>query len=147
MNRAAGITGIVALLAVAAMPAAAGQSAQGDAQAGASVDRLLETLQVGEEQQKEDAAFTLGEMKASEAVIPLERMLHEDNADAGRTVAALALCRIGDPLGVFAVERAVTFDPSKRVQEECAWFYNEYVHPGMFAFIPAPESAPTFGAK
>jgi hypothetical protein len=49
-------------------------------------------------------------------------------------VAALALTRIGDSRGVYAVKRATTFDASEQVQKKCAFFVNEYAQPGAFQF-------------
>jgi hypothetical protein len=81
---------------------------------------------------RESAACMLGELKSDNAVIPLMEMLRDGETESSRIVAALALCRIGDLRGVYAVKRATTFDSSEKVQQRCAWFYNEYVHPGTF---------------
>jgi HEAT repeat protein len=85
------------------------------------------------------SALMLGQIEAERAVIPLMAMLHE-NADANlRVAAAWALCRIGDARGVFAVRRAVKFDPSQKVRDACAWYYDTYVKHGTFEF---QESTP-----
>jgi HEAT repeat protein len=83
---------------------------------------------------KEGSAYMLGELKSSKAVVPLMKMLRTDNLESARIVAALALCRIGDARGVYAVRRATQFDGSERVTQRCAWFYNEYVRAGAFEF-------------
>jgi hypothetical protein len=80
----------------------------------------------------------LGELKATEAVVPLMAILRSDDRECCRTVAALALCRIGEARGVFAVKRAVKFDESESVQQKCAWFYEQYVSPGSYGFITEP---------
>jgi HEAT repeat protein len=86
---------------------------------------------------KESSAYLLGELKSSKAVVPLMNMLRSDDQESARIVAALALCRIGDARGVYAVKRATQFDVSERVAQRCAWFYNEYVHAGAFEFAAA----------
>ena len=75
----------------------------------------------------------LGEMGSTKAVVPLMRMLRDSDTESERIVAALALCRIGDGRGVYAVQRAVQFDESKNVQALCAWFHEQYAEGGAFA--------------
>jgi HEAT repeats len=88
-----------------------------------------------------DAAFMLGEYKASSAVIPLLAILHDDmDCDCCRIVAALALSRIGDARGTYAVKEAVKHDPSRRVRNLCAYYYNEYVKAGSFKFVVERET-------
>lgn len=87
---------------------------------------------------RESCAFMLGEIGSSKAVIPLMGMLHDGN-ESSRVVAALALARIGDARGVYAVKQAAKFDPSERVQKLAAWYYNEYAVPGSFAFTAKDE--------
>jgi hypothetical protein len=69
-------------------------------------------------------------------------LLKSDHRPSTRAVAALALCRIGDERGLFAVRRAVKFDGNMEVKGLCAWYYNEYVEPGTYAFIMTLEGAP-----
>jgi HEAT repeat protein len=89
---------------------------------------------------QESAAYMLGELNSDRAVIPLMRMLRSERESA-RIVAALALCRIGDARGVYAVKRASAFDESAQVRQRCAWFYEQYVAPGSFAFAPEAPTA------
>lgn len=105
----------------------------------AAVQNLIIGLNSDNQGLRESAAFMLGELKASEGVIPLMSMLRSDSHESSRIVAALALCRIGDARGVFAVRRAVSFDESRSVQEKCAWFYEQYVHAGSFEFAHGNE--------
>jgi hypothetical protein len=84
---------------------------------------------------RESSAFMLGELQSEKAVIPLMAMLRGDEHESSRVVAALALCRIGDAKGVFAVKRATRFDESNTVQARCAWFYNQYVNNDTFDFV------------
>ncbi len=91
----------------------------------------------------QDAAFLLGCRRCPNAVIPLMGMLHRGGSESCRIVAALSLCILGDERGTFAVKRAATFDASPRVRTICAWFYNQYVEQGSFAFVreaPVPSN-------
>lgn len=90
---------------------------------------------------KESSANMLGELGSSYGVIPLMRMLHESDQENARIVAALALCKIGDARGIYAVKRAASFDPSDRVKRSCAWFYEQYVQPGSFRFVTIDQPA------
>ncbi len=83
---------------------------------------------------RESCAFMLGEIGSTKAVIPLMAMLHH-GVESSRVVAALALTRIGEPRGVYAVKQAAKFDTSDRVQKLAAWYYNQYAVPGTFDFV------------
>jgi hypothetical protein len=108
-------------------------------------DRAEATLLMGlasdNEGLRESAAYMLGELKSDKAVIPLMGILRCESCSTGRVVAALALCRIGDPRGVYAVKQAVQFDDEAVVQQRCAYFYNAYVQPGTFNFTSAQDTA------
>jgi hypothetical protein len=127
---------------VAILSAALGYAAPGD------VARLVPDLELTEAKllddvhcdncrTKESAIFDLGELRSEKAVIPLMEVLHGDGDESSRIVAALALCRIGDARGTYAVKRAATFDGSEKVRTVAAWFYNTYVKEGSFEFEPA----------
>lgn len=73
------------------------------------------------------AAFMLGELKCEKGVIPLMRMLKSEEREDARIVAALALLKIGNSKGIFAIKQAVKFDDSERVRRQCANFYNAYM--------------------
>jgi hypothetical protein len=98
--------------------------------------KLLDDVHCDNCQTKESAIFDLGELRSEKAVIPLMDVLHSDGVESSRVVAALALCRIGDARGTFAVKRAATFDRSEKVRTVAAWFYNTYVKEGSFQFKP-----------
>ena len=98
--------------------------------------KLLDDVHCDNCQTKESAIFDLGELRSEKAVIPLMDVLHRDGDESSRLVAALALCRIGDARGTFAVKRAATFDRSEKVRTVVAWFYNTYVKEGSFQFEP-----------
>jgi hypothetical protein len=83
----------------------------------------------------QEAAFLLGCRKCPKAVIPLMAMLHNGESETCRIVAALSLCMLGDERGTYAVKRAAKFDSSPKVRTLCAWFYNQYVKDGSFAFV------------
>ena len=72
------------------------------------------------------AAYMLGELKCEKGVIPLLRMLKSEDREDARIVAALALLKIGDAKGIFAIKQAIRFDQSERVRRLCANFYNSY---------------------
>ena len=136
---------LICMLAIACVaPAIASDQAKEkeEATCNAAVTNLLIALESANTGLKETAAFILGELKCTKAVIPLMRILHDAKDESSRIVAALALSRIGDSRGVYAVRRAVEFDSSPRVQKTCAWFYNEYVRPESFAFVPKEVPAP-----
>jgi hypothetical protein len=71
------------------------------------------------------SAFILGEIKAEEAVIPLMHMLRTEECEDFRIVAALALYKINNPKGIFAIKQAIRFDDSERVRKMCSNFYFE----------------------
>jgi HEAT repeat protein len=98
--------------------------------------KLLDDVHCDNCQTKESAMFDLGELRSEKAVIPLMDVLHSDADESTRIVAALALCRIGDARGTFAVKRAATFDASPKVRTRAAWFYSTYVKEGSFQFEP-----------
>lgn len=104
--------------------------------------RLLDDVTCENCQTKEDAIYDLGELRSEKAVIPLMGVLHSDPEESSRIVAALALCRIGDARGTYAVKRAARFDSSEKVRTLAAWFYTTYVQEGSFEFRPeAPPMA------
>lgn len=76
---------------------------------------------------KTSSAYMLGELKCSKAVIPLLKMLKDEERDDARIVAALALQKIGDARGIFAIKQAIRFDSSERVRRLCTNFYHSYL--------------------
>jgi HEAT repeat protein len=102
---------------------------------------LLNGLQADNIGVKDGSAYMLGELKSTKAVIPLMKILRSDELESTRIVAALALCRIGDARGLYAVKQAAHFDDSKSVAQRAAWFYNSYVKAGSFEFavVESPD--------
>jgi len=108
-----------------------------------NMDRIVQNLVIGLSIDncgvEHDCLWLLGEMKRTEGIIRILELLHDDSCEPCRICAALALCRIGDPRGTYAVKCAVKDDPSPKVRNLCAYFYNEYVKQGTFAFVAVPE--------
>ncbi|WP_337866455.1 HEAT repeat domain-containing protein [Ignavibacterium sp.] len=73
------------------------------------------------------SALMLGEFRADESVIDLLRMLHSEDTDDARIVAALSLLKIEDSRGIYAIKQAIRFDKSERVKKLCEKFYNHYL--------------------
>ncbi|MEP0862855.1 MAG: HEAT repeat domain-containing protein [Ignavibacterium sp.] len=73
------------------------------------------------------SAFLLGEFKADEAVIELLSMLHKEDSDDARILAALSLLKINDSRGIYAIKQAIRFDNSERVKRMCEKFYHHYL--------------------
>jgi hypothetical protein len=97
-------------------------------------ENLLIGLKSDNQGVREGSAYMLGELRSQKGVIPLMAILRDSDKESSRIVAALALTRIGDARGVYAVKRATTFDASEQVQKKCAFFVNEYAQPGAFQF-------------
>ena len=72
------------------------------------------------------AATMLGDLKSERGVLALMSMLRNDTDERGRIVAALALTKIGDPVGIYAVKQTGRLDGNERVKKLCALFYQEY---------------------
>lgn len=85
---------------------------------------LLRGLQTDNDGVKSGSAYMLGELKSDAAVIPLMAILHNDQNVRIRVAAALALVKIGDSRGLYAVKRAAEFDESEYVRTICKNFMN-----------------------
>jgi len=68
----------------------------------------------------------LGELNSNRAVLPLLRILHNCENVESRIAASLALYKIGDKRGIFALKMASKFDNSERVRKMCSNFYTQY---------------------
>lgn len=88
---------------------------------------LLEGLRSENLGLKTSCAYMLGELKVSEAIIPLMKVLRDDENEQARISSALALYKIGTPLSINAVKQAIKFDESERVSKLAANFYNNYL--------------------
>ena len=76
---------------------------------------------------KISSAYYLGERQSTKAVIPLLKVLKQDSSAEARITAALALFKIGDDRGIFAIKRASEFDNNELVRKMCAIFYQMYL--------------------
>jgi HEAT repeat protein len=92
-----------------------------------AVTNLLIGLKSDNAGLRSSSAYFLGEYNSREAVIPLMKILKSNAEEELRIQAALALIKIGDARGIYAVKRAGKFDESKRVREICSKFYNAYI--------------------
>lgn len=75
---------------------------------------------------KISSVYYLGEKKAEESVIPLMKILKNDENPQARIIAALSLLKIGNEKGMFAVKRAIKFDDDEQVQRMCNIFFTMY---------------------
>lgn len=91
-----------------------------------TVSSLIEGLNSENLGLKSSSAYMIGELQLSKAVIPLMKILREDESDEMRIAAALALYKIGTPIAIHAVKQSIKFDDSERVSKLCANFYSEY---------------------
>ncbi len=92
-----------------------------------TVSSLIEGLNSANLGLKSSSAYMIGELQLSKAVIPLMRILHQDENEEIRIAAALALYKIGSPIAIHAVKQSIKFDESERVSKLCASFYSEYL--------------------
>ncbi|HSW54069.1 MAG TPA: HEAT repeat domain-containing protein [Ignavibacteriaceae bacterium] len=92
-----------------------------------TVASLMEGLNSENLGLKSSSAYMIGELQLSKALIPLLKILHEDENEEMRIAAALALYKIGSPIAIQAVKQSIRFDDSERVSKLCASFYSEYL--------------------
>lgn len=76
---------------------------------------------------KVSSTYYLGERQSTKAVIPLLKILKQDSSVEARITAALALFKIGDERGIFAIKRASEFDENEQVRKMCSIFYQMYL--------------------
>ena len=92
-----------------------------------TIASLMEGLTSDNLRLKSSCAYMLGELKVTEAIIPLMRILHNDVNEELRISAALALYKIGTPISMYVVKHAGRFDESARVNKLAQNFYAEYL--------------------
>lgn len=68
-------------------------------------------------------AYMVGEIRCQRSVITLLKILHSNQSEELRILAALSLYKIGDARGIYAIKQAIKYDESKRVQQMCELFY------------------------
>ncbi len=84
---------------------------------------LLQGLKSEVEGLKVSCAYYLGEIKSQKAVLPLMKILRDDNCYAARIVAALSLIKIDDEQGVYMVKRTALFNNQEGVRKMSEKFY------------------------
>ena len=92
-----------------------------------TISSLIEGLKSDNTGLKTSCAYLLGELNVTEGIIPLMRLLRNDESEEVRICAALALYKIGTPISIFAVKQAIRFDESKRISKLAAKFYYDYL--------------------
>ncbi len=96
-------------------------------QTSTEMEACFETLEQGlsseNEGLKAGCIYMVGEMRCQKSVVALLKILHSNQSDELRILAALSLYKIGDLRGIFAIKKAITYDESKRVQQMCELFY------------------------
>jgi hypothetical protein len=92
-----------------------------------TISSLIEGLKSDNTGLKTSCAYLLGELNVTEGIIPLMRLLRNDDCEQVRICAALALYKIGTPISIFAVKQAIRFDESERVNNLAAKFYYDYL--------------------
>lgn len=103
MKRSAMIFGVIALAITMSLPATAKDARKelGEVKYDMAVKNLL--VAIGDKNDnaglRRSAIYMLGNLEATEAVIPLMKVLHSCPDDMSRQAAAWALCKIGDARG------------------------------------------------
>ena len=67
-------------------------------------------------------------------LIPLD-ILHNNQSEELRILAALSLYKIGDSRGIYAIKQAIKFDESERVSRLCETFYKAYLQDGSIPLV------------
>jgi HEAT repeat protein len=78
------------------------------------------------DEERGELIYEIGERRAVEAVECLTRILDEDDNEGVRIMAALALRKIGDDVGLDAVKHAAIYDDSGYVRKMCGVFYVDW---------------------
>lgn len=113
----------------------------GEAKFETAVSNYLVALKSENVGLRRSAIYMLGQLEANDAVVPLMKVLRSCEDAKCRIAAAWALSKIGNTFGTYAVKQAVRFDGDLKVQTHAAWYYNLYVSPGTFAFIPKSDGS------
>lgn len=91
------------------------------------VKSLLQGLESDNAGLQAGCAYMLGEVCCSKSVVPLMNVLHNNPSEEMRILAALALYKIGDSRGLFAIKQEIKFDESERVRQMCEKFYKAHL--------------------
>jgi len=104
-----------------------------------TISSLIEGLNSENRGLKTSCAYLLGELNVTEGIIPLMRLLRNDESEEVRICAALALYKIGTPISIFAVKQAIRFDESERVSKLAAKFYYDYLRSNQRANVKGED--------
>ena len=140
MKNLAGIVTISFLIIILSTTAFAGDnSTKKYAYTQNTIASLMEGLNSDNIGLKTSCAYLLGELNVTEGTIPLMRLLRNDESEAVRICAALALYKIGTPVSIFAVKQAIRFDESDRVSRLAAKFYYDYLRSNQRADVKGKD--------
>ncbi len=119
----------LALVAVLSTAAFAGAD-QKESKPAFNIERVEANLIAGVQSDnlglRTSAAMMLGDLRSKKAVLPLMGMLKNDTDERGRIAAALALYKIGNPVGLYMVKQTARLDDSGRVRKLCWLFYQDF---------------------
>jgi len=104
-----------------------------------TIASLIEGLNSDNTGLKTSCAYMLGELNLTEGIIPLMKLLRNDESEEVRICAALALYKIGTPVSIFAVKQAIRFDESERVNKLAAKFYYDYLRSNQRADVKGED--------
>ncbi len=94
-------------------------------------ERTIQSLLIGIKSEnlglKSSCAYMLGELKISQAVIPLMKILKDPNNEELKIAAALALYKIEDGRGIYAIKKSIKFEQNERVRKICDLFYRSFI--------------------
>ncbi|NOG99367.1 MAG: HEAT repeat domain-containing protein [Ignavibacteriae bacterium] len=92
------------------------------------VDNYLAGIESNNFGLKTSSVYYLGELKSSESVIPLLKILRNDDEDIRtRITAALALYKIGDGRGIYRLKTMSKFEDNQRLANLSEKFYYSYL--------------------
>lgn len=86
---------------------------------------LLDGLSSGNPGLQRSCALMLGHVRCDRSRIALMKLLRSGADGRCRAAAAWALCRIGDPSGLFVVRIVAETDDDPRLKAVCAWYYRQ----------------------
>ncbi|HOJ08222.1 MAG: HEAT repeat domain-containing protein [Ignavibacteriota bacterium] len=92
-----------------------------------TIESLIQGLEIDNDGLQSSCAYWLGEYKITEAVVPLQKLLSQDESEAVRISAALALFKLGTPIAIHSLKGAIRFDESERVRRFSSIFYSAYL--------------------
>ena len=92
-----------------------------------TISSLMDGLNSDNMGLKSGSIYMLGELKVSESVIPFMKILKNQNDEELKIAAALALYKIRDSRGMYAIKRSGKFENNERVRKICNLFYKNFI--------------------